>query len=202
MKKKKKSKAKSSSFGELYFDEIKSRDTSRKQKEFEKMLFRDRGKGLENFRLEDLNPIAPDVDTYKALSNWLSKLKITSRTAYTILEKFLFTDKNSRQNFFQHVVLKDLEDNKVEARRLLDAIKEHGNKKVFERTDSDEALSAFETMTLYHAPKKIKTFTADITKIRASLGEKRKSDGTYKKNQLAAATLRQAKKKFKGKRLF
>lgn len=164
------------------------------------MFFSDRGKGLENIKLEDFRPAAPDVDTYKALSNWLSKLKITSRTAYTILEKFFFTDKNSRQNFFQHVVLKDLEDNKAEARTLLDAIKEHGNKKVFERTDSDDALNAFERMTLYHAPKKIKTFTADLTSIRQSLGEKRKHDGTYKKNQLAAATLRQAKKKFKGKR--
>jgi hypothetical protein len=202
MKKKKKSKAKSSSFGELYFDEIKSRDTSRKQKEFEKMLFRDRGKGLENIRMESLNPIAPDVDTYKALSNWLEKLKITSRTAYTILEKFLFTDKNSRQNFFQHVVLKDLEDNKVEARRLLAAIKKHGNKKVFERTDSDEALSAFETMTLYRSPPKIKTFTADITKIRASLGTKRKRDGSYARNQLAVAKARAARKSYKGKREF
>ena len=168
--------------------------------ELARLMYLDRGAGLEDMLLEELRPHNA-IKNYKQLVKHLEKLKMSAADAFKIIDRFLFSDKNARQNLFKHYVLKDTHYNRTEVNLLHAAVVKHGAKKIFYREDPDKALSAFERLTLYEAPPKIKTFEKDLTTLRKIIGKKRAyNDGAFQKKRLEEAKDRIARKKFKGKR--
>jgi|TARA_E500000318_G_C3465673_1_gene174460 hypothetical protein len=155
-------------------------------------LFKDRGKGLENFIREELQPNPYYMKTFKDLAAWCEKMQITPAAAYEIIENYLYKDKNARQNFLQKHVIKNLRNNRNEIHFLLDACKKYGTKKIFYREDELESLDAFERTTFYKAPRKIKTFEKDLTIMRTAVGKKRSRDGSYGDKQVAESRARKS----------
>jgi len=158
------------------------------------MLFRDRGKGLENALDEELRQYNPSINTFEKLIVYFKRHNINAQTVYKTFQSMLL----ERSKWVQFGVCHHR--NHAEINIFLGSVKKYGALKVFNNKDPDEALAALEVNTLYRKPKSIKRFQTDLTTMRAAIGTKQKYDGSYKDKQLAIYKVRDAKKKFKGKR--
>ncbi len=165
-----------------------------KKIEFERMLFRDRGKGLENALDEELRQYNPSINTFEKLIVYFKRHNINAQTVYKTFQSMLL----ERSKWVQFGVCHHR--NHAEINIFLGSVKKYGALKVFNNKDPDEALAALEVNTLYRKPKSIKRFQTDLTTMRAAIGTKQKYDGSYGEKQQAVYRARAAKKKFKGKR--
>jgi len=165
-----------------------------KKIEFERMLFRDRGKGLENALDEELRHYNPSINTFEKLIGYFKRHNIKPHTVYKTFQSMLL----ERSKWVQFGVCH--QRNYAEVKLFLGSVKKYSAVKVFNKIDPDEALAALEVNTLYKKPNSIKRFQTDLTTMRAAIGTKQKYDGSYKDKQLAIYKARDAKKKFKGKR--
>jgi len=158
------------------------------------MLFRDRGKGLENALDEELRHYNPSINTFEKLIVYFKRHNINAQTVYKTFQSMLL----ERSKWVQFGVCHHR--NHAEINIFLGSVKKYGALKVFNNKDPDEALAALEVNTLYRKPKSIKRFQTDLTTMRAAIGTKQKYDGSYAEKQQAVYRARAAKKKFKGKR--
>jgi|TARA_R110000803_G_scaffold210162_2_gene281281 hypothetical protein len=158
------------------------------------MLFRDRGKGLENALDEELRQYNPSINTFEKLIVYFKRHNINAQTVYKTFQSMLL----ERSKWVQFGVCHHR--NHAEINIFLGSVKKYGALKVFNNKDPDEALAALEVNTLYRKPKSIKRFQTDLTTMRAAIGTKQKYDGSYGEKQQAVYRARAAKKKFKGKR--
>jgi len=158
------------------------------------MLFRDRGKGLENVLDEELRQYNPSINTFEKLIVYFKRHNINAQTVYKTFQSMLL----ERSKWVQFGVCHHR--NHAEINIFLGSVKKYGALKVFNNKDPDEALAALEVNTLYRKPKSIKRFQTDLTTMRAAIGTKQKYDGSYAEKQQAVYRARAAKKKFKGKR--
>jgi len=158
------------------------------------MLFRDRGKGLENALDEELRQYNPSINTFEKLIVYFKRHNINAQTVYKTFQSMLL----ERSKWVQFGVCHHR--NHAEINIFLGSVKKYGALKVFNNKDPDEALAALEVNTLYRKPKSIKRFQTDLTTMRAAIGTKQKYDGSYATKQQAVYRARAAKKKFKGKR--
>mgnify|MGYP003665711959 FL=1 len=158
------------------------------------MLFRDRGKGLENALDEELRHYNPSINTFEKLIVYFKRHNINAQTVYKTFQSMLL----ERSKWVQFGVCHHR--NHAEINIFLGSVKKYGALKVFNNKDPDEALAALEVNTLYRKPKSIKRFQTDLTTMRAAIGTKQKYDGSYATKQQAVYRARAAKKKFKGKR--
>ena len=165
-----------------------------KKIEFERMLFRDRGKGLGNALDEELRQYNPSINTFEKLIVYFKRHNINAQTVYKTFQSMLL----ERSKWVQFGVCHHR--NHAEINIFLGSVKKYGALKVFNKKDPDEALAALEVNTLYRKPKSIKRFQTDLTTMRAAIGTKQKYDGSYGEKQQAVYRARAAKKKFKGKR--
>ena len=150
-----------------------------KKIEFERMLFRDRGKGLENALDEELRQYNPSINTFEKLIVYFKRHNINAQTVYKTFQSMLL----ERSKWVQFGVCHHR--NHAEINIFLGSVKKYG---------------ALKVNTLYRKPKSIKRFQTDLTTMRAAIGTKQKYDGSYGEKQQAVYRARAAKKKFKGKR--
>ena len=150
------------------------------------LFFQHRGEGLENIRAEEYRDFNDEVRDEKSFKSYIKKMKMSWADAYSIISDRLRTN---RKEWVKRVVAKSVVDEN-ELVRFLDSIKKYKTRKVFERTDPDNALKHLEVNTLYKAPDAYKTFERDILDIKEVLGIKKKYDGSYTKKTLEAARAR------------
>ena len=190
-KKKKIKKATSSSFGELYVDTIKNRDTSKKQKKFEKILSsekipflsktqwakmfeEDSGMGLENFDktfLVNVFDEARKVKSYKQLEHFIERFIPSMDAADVALAAAWYAKDNWN-------VIKIMKD--PDCQGAIMELLEHVDKHTAKKTYASIELITFCSHTGYKMPKTIKTFQEQITMFKDHFGLKRK------KNKLGA----------------
>lgn len=159
----------------------------------EDLLFQHRGEGLENIRSEFYKDFDYEVRDEKTFAAYLKKMKMSWADAYSIISDRLRTN---RKEWVRRVVAKSVVDEN-ELERFLESVKKYKTRKVFERTDPDNALKHLEVNTLYQAPNSYKTFEQDIGDIKEVLGIKKKYDGAYTKRALEAAAARLKRKNSK-----
>ena len=150
------------------------------------LFFQHRGEGLENIRAEKYRDFDNEVRDEKSFKAYIKKMKMSWADAYSIISDRLRTN---RKEWVKRVVAKSVVDEN-ELVRFLGSIKKYKTRKVFERTDPDNALKHLEVNTLYKAPDAYKTFERDILDIKEVLGIKKKYDGSYTKKALEAARAR------------
>lgn len=99
----------------------------------------------------------------------MDMVKIKPAEAYKILHTAVI---KNRKMFLKVFCLRHFGSHDIHV--FLKAVKANGTAKVFHEEDPGKALKEFEKRTYYKRPKKIKTFTQDLTTIRSSVGLKRK----------------------------
>lgn len=159
------------------------------------LYFKHRGEGLEDWLAEEYRNINYNVTDKKSFDAYLKKMKMSYKDAYTIISELLRTN---RKEWLRRVVAKGVVDDKEEINRFMESIKKYKTRKVFERTDPDNAMKHLEVNTLYKAPNKYKTFEQDIRELKSILGiKKRVYDGSYTRKTLAEAEARLKRKQSK-----
>jgi len=169
--KKKIKKATSSSFEELYVDTIKNRDTSKKQKKFEKNFIdfeKDAGMGPKNFDkvfLTNVFGVARTIKDYKQLESFI-ELYAPGMAAADVA---VAAAKYAKDNWNVFKIAKD-PDCQGAIFELLDAIDKKNAKRIY----NSQTLKRFCMLTGYKKPRTDKTFQEQVTMFKKNFNLNRK----------------------------
>ena len=176
----------SSSFGEMYVDVIKNRNTSKAQLAFNKMLLADAGKGMENFD-KPATPVSP-YKIAKGIKNYRELQNFVERFAGGMHEKeiarLVLDYMNTKKGYNRWNILE--QDKLPYVWTLLSAIDKNpkqavGVYNVYKKNPKNEVknpLRKFEVRTSYIVPTSIKAFQSDLSEWKKLLGVGR--SGNYR----------------------